>query len=202
MPADQLLPLIGLIIVMIGTPGPNNLMLLTAGARFGFRRCIQHILGIMAGCQTLLLGIALGLGGLLQTYPQVALALKILCVAVLVYLAWMLVRPADESVGQPGEADITARPIGFWQAFLFQWVNPKAWMMMVTTLGTYTQPDNIVASVAVIALCFLVLGTPIISCWNLFGTWLQSWLQDTGTARCFHWAMAALLLTSLYPVLV
>lgn len=199
MPIEQLLPLLGLVIVMIGTPGPNNLMLITSGARFGFIRSIPHILGIASGCQALLLAIALGLGTLLRTYPQAKTALKILCVMALIYLAWLLVRPAGGDAS--GEPDGTARPLGFWQAALFQWVNPKAWMMMVTVLGAYTQPENVAGSVTIIALSFLLLGTPIISCWNLFGASLQYWLHDPVVARRFNWLMAALLLTSLYPVL-
>jgi len=205
MPADQLLPLMGLIIVMTGTPGPNNLMLMTSGARFGFRRSVPHILGIVAGCQTLLLGIALGLGSLLQTWPVAEQGLRVLCVAALLYLAWLLVRPSappenalhDEA---PGTAS-AARPLRFWQAALFQWVNPKAWMMMITALAAYSQPGNVTGSVIVIALLFLVLTLPVIGFWNLSGAALHNWLADPRRERWFNRVMAALLLTSLYPVL-
>ena len=206
MPADQILPLMGLIIVMSGTPGPNNLMLMTSGAKFGFRRSIPHILGILTGCQSLLLGIALGLGTILQTWPVAEQVLRVLCVIALLYLAWLLVRPSaphenalhDEA---PDAAMHTAHPLRFWQAALFQWVNPKAWMMMITALAAYSQPDNVIGSIALIAVLFLLLGVPVAGFWNLSGAALHNWLSDPVRERWFNRVMAVLLLTSLYPVL-
>lgn len=205
MPADQILPLVGLIIVMTGTPGPNNLMLMTSGARFGLRRSIPHILGIVAGCQTLLLGIALGLGSLLETWPLAERMLQALCVAALLYLAWLLVRPSAPHENplhdEVPEGTHVARPLTFWQAALFQWVNPKAWMMMITALAAYSQPGNVIGSVAVIALLFVLLSIPVIGFWNLSGAALHNWLADPVRERWFNRVMAVLLLTSLYPVL-
>lgn len=205
MPADQILPLVGLIIVMTGTPGPNNLMLMTSGARFGFRRSIPHILGIVIGCQTLLLGIALGLGSLLQTFPIAERVLQVLCVGALLYLAWLLVRPSapheNALYDEVPDGTPAARPLKFWQAALFQWVNPKAWMMMITALAAYSQPDNVAGSVVVIALLFLVLSLPVIGFWNFSGAALHNWLAAPRRERWFNRVMAVLLLTSLYPVL-
>ncbi|MEX1197495.1 MAG: LysE family translocator [Pseudohongiellaceae bacterium] len=205
MPADQILPLVGLIIVMTGTPGPNNLMLMTSGARFGFRRSIPHILGIVAGCQTLLLGIALGLGSLLQTWPIAERALQLLCIGALLYLTWLLLRPSAPHENalhdEVPEGTPAAHPLTFWQAALFQWVNPKAWMMMVTALAAYSQPDNVTGSIAVIAGLFLVLSLPVIGFWNLSGAALHNWLANPARERWFNRLMAVLLLTSLYPIL-
>ncbi|MGM0632680.1 MAG: LysE family translocator [Pseudomonadota bacterium] len=207
MPTDQLLPLMGLILVMTGTPGPNNLMLMTSGARFGFRRSVPHILGIVTGCQTLLLGIALGLGTLLQTWPPAERILTVLCTVALLYLAWLLVRPAASRENPlpdqaPDAVSGAAHPLRFWQAALFQWVNPKAWMMMITALAAYSQPDRVTLSTAVIAALFLVISLPVIGFWNLSGAALHRWLKDPVRERWFNRVMAVLLLTSLYPVLI
>lgn len=206
MPVDQIPPLMGLILVMTGTPGPNNLMLMTSGARFGFRRSIPHILGIVVGCQTLLLGIALGLGTLLQTWPPAERILTVLCVMALLYLAWLLVRPSAPRENPlpdqtPAETGNVARPLRFWQAALFQWVNPKAWMMMIAALGAYSQPANVAGNVAVIALLFLLISLPVIGFWNFSGAALHRWLADPKRERWFNRVMALLLLTSLYPIL-
>ena len=198
MPIDQFLPLAGFVIVMTGTPGPNNLMLLASGARFGFRRSVPHILGITVGCQVLLVAVALGLGSVLVLWPPLLDNLRWGCVAVLLYLAWMLVRPARGN--STGEA--RARPLTFVEAALFQWVNPKAWMMMLTAVTTYLQPDRYWFALLVVGLSFAVLGMPLISTWNLFGVSLQRFLQRPGRAAAFNALMAVLLLTSLYPVLV
>jgi threonine/homoserine/homoserine lactone efflux protein len=198
MSVEQLLALSSFVIVMTGTPGPNNMMLLSSGANFGFRRSIPHILGITVGCQILLVAVALGLGQLLLTYPPAALALKVLCGAVLLYLAWQLLR----SPGVSNDQTLVSRPLSFFQAAMFQWVNPKAWLMMVTVITTYTQPNTIVSNTALIALLFVVLGLPLISIWNLFGTSLRALLQHPKRLRVFNAVMAVALLGSMYPLLV
>lgn len=197
MPLEQLLPLAGFVIAMVGTPGPNNLMLMTAGARFGFRRSVPHILGITFGCQTVLLAVALGLGRLLQAFPQALTILQVLGCMFLIYLAWLLLRPADASAAPEQQG----RPLTFWEAALFQWINPKAWMMIITAIATYTNPQHFVTGAVVVAALFVILGIPLISAWSYAGTSLRDWLGQGQRLARFNMAMAALLVASLYPVL-
>ncbi len=199
MPLEQLLALSGFVIVMTGTPGPNNMMLLSSGANFGFRRSVPHILGITVGCQILLMALALGLGQLLVVFPPAAALLKLMCVAALVYLSWQLLR--SPGVSTKSDRTAVARPLSFLQAVIFQWVNPKAWLMMVTVIATYTQPGSMFSNTAIIALVFALLGTPLISIWNLFGTSLRSLLQHPKRLRVFNAVMAVALLGSMYPLL-
>ncbi|MEY3666828.1 MAG: hypothetical protein RL572_368, partial [Pseudomonadota bacterium] len=100
---EQLIPVAFFVIAMVGTPGPNNLMLLTAGANFGFRRSLPHILGITAGCQVLLLAIALGLGQLFSAWPMSVVLLKLAGSAFLIYMALQLLRPRAAALGEAGE---------------------------------------------------------------------------------------------------
>ncbi len=201
MQPEQLLPLIGFIIAMVATPGPNNLMLMAAGANFGFRRSLPHLLGISVGCQILLLAIALGLGKLFETYPQVVTVLRAAGSLFLLYMAWQLLRPAA-GLGQ-SEAAVAkeVRPLTFWQAALFQWINPKAWMMTITAVATFANPAQFVVSTLIIGMLFLVLGFPLISAWNVGGAALKHWLQQGRRLVRFNRVMAVLLVGSLYPLL-
>ncbi|HLT63920.1 MAG TPA: LysE family translocator [Pseudohongiella sp.] len=205
MTPEQILALMGFVVVMTGTPGPNNMMLLASGANFGFRRSIPHILGITAGCQILLLAIALGIGQLLIRFPPLELLLKVLCGGALLYLTWGLVKPALVAAPAPAvdimdDEPVVTRPLTFWQGALFQWVNPKAWMMMLTAIATYTQPQSLWSNVLLIGLVFAVLGLPVISVWNLFGASLRQFLQNPLRARIFNLLMGVLLLASMYPL--
>lgn len=206
MPLEQLIALMGFVVVMTATPGPNNMMLIASGANFGFRRSIPHILGITGGCQILLLAVALGLGQLLVRFPALELMLKLVCGLALVYLSWLLVKPAFSVVpvtiaDLPPSEPVVTRPLSFWQGAMFQWVNPKAWMMMLTAIATYTQPQTIWGNTLIIGLMFVLLGIPIISVWNLFGASLRQFLQNPRNARVFNLLMGALLMTSIYPLL-
>jgi threonine/homoserine/homoserine lactone efflux protein len=205
MPIEQLIALMGFVVVMTGTPGPNNMMLLASGANFGFRRSIPHILGITVGCQSLLMAIALGLGQLLMRFPVLELVLKVLCGGALLYLTWGLVKPAlfRSVIVVQGAADqqpVVSKPLTLWQAAVFQWVNPKAWMMMLTAIATYTQPQTLWSDTLLIGFLFAVLGMPVISMWNLFGASLRKFLLDPLKARVFNLVMGVLLLGSMYPL--
>ncbi|ASK34590.1 lysine transporter LysE [Alcanivorax sp. N3-2A] len=195
---ENTLPMIGFIVVMVGTPGPNNLMLMAAGANAGFRRSLPHILGIVVGCQMMLLAVAVGLGQVLVRFPALAVGLRVAGAAFLIWLAWQLVRRRHPDASNRA----SARPLTFRQAALFQWINPKAWMMIVTAIATYTHPGDYALSVAVVAGLFLLLSLPLISTWNLFGVALQGWLNQGRRLAFFNVAMAVLLLVSMYPTFI
>ncbi len=197
MQPEQLLPLIGFIVAMVGTPGPNNLMLMAAGANFGFRRSLPHIMGISAGCQTLLLAIALGLGQLLDTYPLAVTTLRIAGSLFLLNMAVQLLRSRPGAMAQAEDA----QPLTFWQAALFQWINPKAWMMTITAIATFANPAQFMLSTLIICGLFLALSLPLNSAWNVGGVALKSWLQQGRRLVYFNRVMAVLLLGSLYPLL-
>ncbi len=122
------------------TPGPNNFMLLASGVNFGFIRTIPHMLGIGGGFLSLLLAVGFGLGAVLTAFPSLHLALKIAGGAYLLYLAWRIAM--SRSLGKDG--DTKARPMTFLEAAAFQWVNPKAWVMAVTAMAVYTNPERAV----------------------------------------------------------
>jgi threonine/homoserine/homoserine lactone efflux protein len=195
---EQLIPVAFFVIAMVGTPGPNNMMLLTAGANFGFRRSLPHILGITAGCQVLLLAIALGLGQLFSAWPMSVVLLKLAGSAFLIYMALQLLRPRAAALVEAGEV----RPLSFLQAALFQWVNPKAWLMLITGLATYVNPTQMALSTLLIGITFAVVGLPLTCLWNVGGVALKDWLQHGRRLLHFNRLMAALLLASLVPLLV
>ncbi|MCK0153133.1 LysE family translocator [Alcanivorax sp. S6407] len=194
MSTEQLLALIGFVTVMTATPGPNNLMLMASGANAGFRRSLPHIFGIAIGCQVILVCVALGLGQLLNQFPQAITLLRVGGATYLLYLSWQLVRSTALHSGTA-----QAQPFTFLQAALFQWVNPKAWMMILTGVATFTDPADFNVSVAIVAGAFLLIGLPLISSWSLFGALLKQWLKEGKRLKLFNRTMALLLVASLVP---
>ena len=89
----------------------------------------------------------------------------------------------------------------FFEAVAFQWVNPKAWMMSIIAMTTYTLSDNYFASMLVVILVFALLNLPCITFWTGFGTLMRGFLSDPARLRAFNMLMAGLLVTSLYPML-
>ncbi|SDB64914.1 MULTISPECIES: LysE family translocator [unclassified Pseudomonas] len=180
------------------TPGPNNTMLLASGVNFGFNRTIPHMLGITCGFFSLVLAVGLGLGAVFQTYPLLYTALRYIGAAYLLYLAWKIAHSGPVSESQP--ADNT--PISYWGAAAFQWVNPKAWIMAIGAISTYTPLQGYFFNVLVIAAVFALINLPSVSLWVVCGSLLRNLLRDRRWLRLFNWGMALLLVASLYPLLL
>ena len=197
MSADIFLALLAFAFVSSITPGPNNVMLLASGVNFGFWRTFPHMLGIGAGFVALLLAVGFGLGALLTAYPQLHLGLKIAGGAYLLYLAWRIgmSRSMDAAGGKTG------RPMSFLEATAFQWVNPKAWVMSVTAMAVYTNPEAPFATVVIVAAVFGAVNLPSVSTWAAFGSALRGFLADPVRLKWFNIAMALLLVASLWPML-
>jgi len=178
------------------TPGPNNMMLFTSGVNFGFRRTIPHMLGIGAGFLSLLLGVGLGLGALLHTVPLLYTVLKFAGGAYLLWIAWKIGSSRSLSEGKT-----SAAPMSFLSAAAFQWINPKAWVMAVTAMATYTNPDVYFISVLIVGFAFALVNVPSVSTWAGFGSALRDWLSDPKRLKWFNITMALLLVLSLWPML-
>ena len=177
------------------TPGPNNLMLMASGANFGFRRTLPHMVGISLGHALMVFLVGLGIAGLFAAYPPAKLALKLLSVGYMLWLAWKIAHSAA-----PGAGRAAARPMTFLQAAAFQWVNPKAWAMALGAISAYAQGGGLWPVVQV-AIVFACVNLPSVSVWARAGEALRHWLADPARLRAFNWTMAGLLLLSLWPVL-
>ena len=177
------------------TPGPNNLMLMTSGANFGFRRTIPHMLGVAIGFSVMVVLVGLGLAGLFEAVPAAFTALKAAGVGYMLWLAWKFANAAPPE-GNPE----SGRPMTFLQAAAFQWLNPKAWAMALTAVTVYA-PGHTVAAIVLAAAVFGAVNLPTVSSWALLGTGIRRLLATPGRLRAFNWTMAALLVASLWPVL-
>jgi len=187
--------LLGFAFVSTITPGPNNLMLMASGANFGFRRTLPHMLGIVGGVSVMALLVGAGLMALFDAVPALSVVLKVLSIG---YLLWLAYRIATAAPVEEREPD--GQPMTFLQAAAFQWVNPKAWAMCLSAITLYA-PDRSFLSVLVVAGVFALVSFPAISVWAWLGTVVRQWLSNAARLRAFNFAMAALLVASLYPVL-
>ncbi len=177
------------------TPGPNNVMLLSSGANFGFRRTIPHMLGITIGFSIMVLLVGLGLGSIFEKYPIIYTVLRYFSAAYLVYLAWKIAH------AEPVEAAITTqRPLTFFHASMFQWINPKAWVMVAVAVTTYASEQHYFANVLMISVLYILFVLPSGVIWSVGGIWLRRYLSKPLHLRIFNISMAILLILSLYPL--
>lgn len=185
------------IMSMTLTPGPNNLMLTASGANYGFRRTMPHMLGIIGGCFFLFAGIALGLGVLFERFPVVQIALRWVGSAYLLYLAWKIATAPPPNLQEARSGS----PLTFWQAAMFQFANPKAWVMGLALMaGFLPESGQPVVNALVLAGFAELVALPCIALWAAFGTAIGQWIKSDAAWRVFNIAMG--LLTAACVVLI
>lgn len=179
------------------TPGPNNLMLMASGTRFGFSRTIPHMLGVAIGFTVMIVAVGAGIATVLAVFPRLLAVIKWVSVAYLLYLAWRIATaPAKPLEGRTG-----ARPMTFLQAAAFQWVNPKAWTMALTAVSAYLPAGDRAAGLIVVAAVFGTINLPSVGLWALMGVSLRRVLADPVRLRTFNIVAALTLVATLWPVI-
>ncbi|GIT90085.1 lysine transporter LysE [Jannaschia pagri] len=189
---DLFLGLAGFAFVSSITPGPNNLMIMASGANFGVARSWPHALGISGGFGAMIVLVGLGLAQAFEAVPMLRPLLATISVVYLLWLAWKIAHASA-----PDVAGAKGRPMTFLQAALFQWVNPKAWTMALTAVTLYSGGGAL--AVLPVAVVFTVINLPSICCWLVLGVRMRRILTSPRRLRAFNWAMAGLLVASLWP---
>lgn len=187
-------PLMIMMFVSSITPGPNNLMLMLAGTRFGFTRTLPHVLGVTVGAVLVICLTCAGLGTLLLGHSRAVDCMTIACA---LYLLWM----ATRILGLKGRGDSgvdpadRSRPMRFHEAVMFQFVNPKVWTMAVAASGIAARfPYPPAVSMTVVGMTTAVVNTPCIALWAACGKILRRRLDDARSRRIFNGSMALLVL--------
>lgn len=155
------------------TPGPNNYILFSHGKNFGFRDSGKLMMGIFSGFFVMLLVSGYGIGELIKANHIIELVLKTISSIWLLYLAVVMSKLTIDVYSE------TKLRIGFIQAFLLQFANPKAWMMAVTGAGAFL-PDfsNTHLSVFIFAISFGLIGIPCMILWIKFGELISIFLKS------------------------
>ncbi|MGA7510924.1 MAG: LysE family translocator [Erwinia billingiae] len=170
------LSMLGFLWVAAITPGPNNMLLTASGANFGFLRSLWLLIGIMIGMQVMLLMVAFGIGGLILLYPSLHLVLKIGGSAYLLWLAWKIATAKYEKLDTE---TAPAAPMPFWQGGLLQLINPKAWLMALGAVASFSLAGeayrgSVLAISAGMALVNVVSGVIWLGFGSLIGRILRS----------------------------
>jgi threonine/homoserine/homoserine lactone efflux protein len=192
---DELGPLVLFAAAVTLTPGPNVVLVTASAANFGFRRTVPQMLGITFGFGSMVLETGLGLAGVVHAEPRLHALLKYAGAIYLLYLAWRIAR-ADAA-----SASARAKPIGFVEATLFTWMNPKAWVSALGAAAAFTTVGGDLvwesAVIAVVLAAFCLLSTVM---WAGLGTVIGRYLAAPRARKAFNWSMAGLLALSLIAV--
>jgi threonine/homoserine/homoserine lactone efflux protein len=176
------------------TPGPNNLMVMMSGLNFGIKKSLPHYGGICIGFIIMLLTIGLGLGETLTAFPRLEKVIKVFGMGYLFYLAIQNI-----FVITTINLNTKRRPLKFYQAVLFQWVNPKAWIMIMGAVANFsrTTHNTYIINIIVIAIIYSLTIVPCIGLWLIGGNLLKNLLKNARQLRLVNISMGLLLIASL-----
>ena len=177
------------------TPGPNNTFLLTSGMNFGLRKSIAYVNGIIVGLIIMISAMYLGVGSLFRAFPMVQEVLKYVGFSYILYMAYSIVRSSFNHKHEIAER------VGFFRSVAFQMVNPKAWIVIMSTVAAYIPAKSTVAEAVAVVSVFLITTYPGAIIWAAFGELMSGWLSNQKYRRIFNISAAILLVVSMAPVL-
>ncbi|SFN43949.1 Threonine/homoserine/homoserine lactone efflux protein [Izhakiella capsodis] len=184
------LSMLGFLWVAAITPGPNNMLLTASAANYGFIRSIMLLVGIMIGMQLMLLMVAFGIGGLILLCPSLHLFLKVAGSVYLLWLSWKIATAPYEKLNTDA---VPSRPMPLWQGGVLQLINPKAWLMALGAVASFSLAGaqylhSVVAISIGMALVNLLAGI----IWLGFGTAIGRILRGRRAWKIFNLAMGLL----------
>ena len=181
--------LISFYFVMYVTPGPNNAMVFTSGIKFGFLKTIPHMTGITIGHVLQTIIVCLGFGKIFQMFPEIQNILKIICAIYLLYLGYKIIGSFSKI------KEDNSRPLKFYEASLFQLVNPKAWTIStMVASGFLPKDEKLIIAILFISITALVICPLSISVWAAFGTGIKNLVKNNKKKTFVEYFLAILLL--------
>lgn len=161
-------------VIIGGTPGPNNFIVLTTAQQSGKKQAYRYIAGVCCGMIILWIAGGVGLAALFSAAPIIAEILKYISSAVLLYLAW---RIATSNPNPTVEIDRKQKNL-FLFAILFQWINPKAIAIPISGIASFVPNDEFFwMRLVAITLTFTVIYPLTGSVWVFGGRMLKKLLQ-------------------------
>jgi len=189
--------LVSFYFVMYVTPGPNNAMVLTSGIKFGFSKTIPHMSGITIGHVLQVIVVCLGFGKIFEIFPEIQNILKIICATYLLYLGYKIIGSFSK-IKEDG-----SRPLNFYEAALFQIVNPKAWTIStMVASGFLPKNENLFISILFISITALIVCPISISVWAAFGSGIRNLVKNNKKKAIVEYFLAILLLITAILIVI
>ena len=179
-------------VVAAVTPGPSNIVLTAAGANAGVLKGLPCLFGVATGMGLMMFLVPFGLGSLVLKTPRLLTVLHWGGAAFLLWLSW--------KIATSGRRESAAEhdPVGYVGAAVFQWINPKSWLVSTSAAGTFLHPEagSAMSQSASLGALFVLAALPSGFVWLAFGATVQHALHDEGRRRIFNIAMGTLLALS------
>ena len=181
---------------MVGTPGPANMVLLSAGARFGLRRALPFVAGVLFGKQLIIWPIGFGL---MELADRIPVAFEILKWASVVYILWLAWRIAGSRI----RTNVQTKVPGFFAGLIVHPLNPKAWAMVTVGFTSFVSDGtSAIVATTTIAVSLMLVQLVLHPLWTLGGQAIAARMAGTQSEKYLMWVLAGLTVVSVLLVLL
>jgi threonine/homoserine/homoserine lactone efflux protein len=176
------------------SPGPNTTLSTALAANYGLKHAMRFVCAVPLGWGVLLAVCAAGVGGLIVAAPALRVAIKVVGVGYLLWLAFKLSRS-----GSLAQADSSRLQVTFWQGAALQFVNIKAWMFALAVVAGWVagRGDALVRFAVVLpTMMFFAFASNFV--YATAGALLRDWLALGARLLWFNRAMALVLVATAF----
>ena len=171
------------------SPGPVNMIIFSSGVNYGIKRTMPYISGATIGFTLLLLFIGFGFFQLIKTYPFFLTYLAVGGSLFIIYMGYKIASSKPEL--EQREKDIPT----FYEGFLLQWVNPKAWIACVSGVSIFSSAESYSLLLIFTSIYFIVCYLSL-SAWAVLGNRISFLLKSHFRLRLFNMLMGLLLIVT------
>ncbi len=182
-----LLPMFSFSLAMSISPGPVNMIILSSGINYGVKRTIPYVSGATIGFTLLLLFIGLGFFQFINTFPSFLTYLAIGGSAFIAYMGYKIA--SSKPTLEVKQVEIPT----FYEGFLLQWLNPKAWIACVSGVSIFSCATSYGPFLTFSSIYFLVCYASL-GAWAILGDKVSVLLNSDQRLRLFNIAMGILLI--------
>src|SRR5450432_2733053 len=166
-------------ILLLLTPGPIVMLVISTGATRGVRAALVTVAGTSAGNAVLLAAIALGLGWVLMHAVRLFELLRWIGA---VYLIWLGIQ-AWRGAGRERPA-VQGNHVHFWRGFTVALSNPKTIAFFTAFLPQFVDPSLPIArQLAVMCAVSVLLATVTDSGWAILAGLGRVWFMQPARAK-------------------
>ena len=185
MTLEQAIAFFAFSVAAAGTPGPSNVLLTATGAHVGVLRGLPCLLGVALGMALMMFIVAFGVGSVILNTPIILKGVRWCGAVVLCWLAWKIATARHTGASTGG------KPVGLAGAAVFQWVNPKSWLVCASAAATFLDEGagSALTQSAALGLVFLLACLPSCLPWLAFGAVMHRFLRSERAFRIFNGAM-------------
>ena len=176
----------GFVAVAFVTPGPNNLAVLAAASRGGFTGAAATAAGVISGTIALVVVSWAGAGLVFEGIPA---ARSGLAVTGSLYFTWLGVQLFRSN--QATEDGSTPGSLSFAAMLFLQFVNPKAWLLVLALTAT---AHGSVADLAVLISIVSAVSLVCLSLWAATGRIIGFLFRGSATRRWVDWILGTSLI--------